>query len=90
MANKLGGAHYNFERHKSDSHVEEIKNQFGVIFDGPNNARLLAPGELLPLRADPDTRDKVFDAVQLTVGDTASIFCKGIRSYEAQIRDLMK
>ena len=89
LANKLGGAHYNFERHKNDSHVEEIQNQFGVIFDGPKNARLLAPGELLPLRADPGTRDKVFDAVQLTVGDTASIFCKGIRSCEAQIRGLM-
>ena len=69
--------------------MEEIQNQFGVVFDSHKNARLLAPGELLPLRADPSTRDKVFDAVQLTVGDTAAIFCKGIRAYETKIRDQM-
>lgn len=89
LANKLGGAHYDFDRNKKEAHVEEIQNQFGVIFDTPSNARLLAPGEVRTLRADANTRDRVFDAVQLTVGDTASIFCAGIRKYESKIRELI-
>jgi hypothetical protein len=90
LANKLGGTHYAMDRHKKEIHVQEIQSQFGVIYDSPGNARILAPGELLALRADPNTRDRVFDAIQLTVGDTASIFCKGIRSYEGQIRYLLE
>jgi hypothetical protein len=89
LANKLGGAHYNWDRQKTESHVGEIQNQFGIVFEGLANARMLAPGELLPLRADPNTRDKVFDAIQLTVGDTASIFRSGIRSHENEIRELL-
>ena len=89
LANKLGGTHYDLDRDKDDMHVEEIQNQFGVIFDAVGNTRILAPGELAPLQSDPSTRDRVFDAIHLIVGDTASIFCKGIRSHEGQIRSLL-
>jgi hypothetical protein len=89
QANKLGGSHYDFDRNKKESHVEEIQNQFGVIFEDTGNARILRPGELSTLRADPTTRDRVFDAIQLTVGETAAIFCRGVRSYEAKIRQIL-
>jgi hypothetical protein len=89
QANKLGGAHYDFNRNKKETHVEEIQNQFGLAFEDAGKARMLVPGEIVALRADPNTRDRVFDAIQLTVGATASIFCKGVRSYESQIRGLL-
>jgi hypothetical protein len=90
LANKLGGAHYDFGRNKTESHIEEIQNQFGVIFDSPTKARMLTSDELRRLRGDGASRERVFDALQLIVGDTASIFCKGIRSYESQILSLIR
>lgn len=90
LANKLGGVHYDLSRNQSEAHVEEIQNHFGILYDHQKqNVQMLAPADIPILRADPKVRKNLYDAIQLSVGDTAAIFCSSIRKAEKDLRALL-
>jgi replication initiation and membrane attachment protein DnaB len=90
LANKLGGVHYDLARNQSEAHVEEIQNQFAILYEHEKrNIQVVSPAEIQKFRADPNLRRNLYDAIQLSVGDTAAIFCSGIRAAEKELRALL-
>jgi len=89
-ANKLGGVHYDLARNQSETHIEEIQNHFAILYEHEKrNILVVPPAEIPKYRADPILRRNLYDAIQLSVGDTAMIFCSGIRVAEKELRSLL-
>ena len=82
LANKLGGAHYDFDRNKSEAHIEEIQN----TLENPQNIKMLVGPDVFASKMDASKRPFIYDAIQLHVADTADIFCKAVRQSETEIR----
>jgi len=88
LANRLGGAHLDFRRKDDETHIDELKNYFGVEVRGTHIDMLVGDG-IARGRADAARRPRIYDAPEIIAIDTARIFAAGIRASEAQLAALL-
>ena len=76
-ANRLGGVHLDFRRKPNESHINEIKNYFGLEVL-PHTHQMLLGKDIETARADPSRREHVYDATELVAIDAALSLARGV------------